>query len=208
MEPALYGLLGTLVGGTITLVVSWLTNRHQLTVRHLELASERELQVQQTRSREREEKVRRFATFLSANWQAERYAEEVIDELGHRRTDCVERINAIIGSQDYRNLITVLNDGLGWIGVLATRSSLEEAALAVSETYDHLMDNIAGAFACVCRGEEADTDQARKELSLLHKRLRHLSSELRKDLSESAHRPVPLAAPNDCVAGDERPARF
>lgn len=182
MEAAAYGLLGTAIGAIITVVTGLLNNRHQITLRRLELAEQARQARLDSGRKERADRLTRYAGFLSSYWQAERLTCEIIDLIEHQHSGWLEEVNRIIASDSYTAAINSLNDGAAWISIMSPDVRAEEVARRASRTFDSLQDLIRGAFQLALKNQQFDLQPSRAKLEESQRDIHAISELLREEL--------------------------
>ncbi|HEY0020273.1 MAG TPA: hypothetical protein VGC13_28510 [Longimicrobium sp.] len=182
MEAAAYGLIGTAIGAIITVLTGLLNNRHQITVRRLELTEQARQGRWEAERKERADRLTQYAGFLASYWQAERMICEILDLIEQQRGPWLDEVNKIIASEPYRAAISSLNEGAAWITILSADAGAEQAARSASRTFDSLIDLIAGALKLAIDNKQFDLEPSRTALKEMQGEIGILSALLRKDL--------------------------
>jgi hypothetical protein len=182
MDPAAYGVIGACVGAAVTGVVTILNARAQARLRSVELAQQ-ELGARRTLVTElRREKAQRYATFLSAFWQEERYVSEMLEHLTARRSGWSDAIRRINTSAEHYKVVDTLNESMGWISILCQAAEVEEAAAALNTDFDRMMELFSLHLDRARREGDCDPNCVQVQLEQLRAKARALSALLRKDL--------------------------
>jgi hypothetical protein len=182
MEAAAYGLIGTAIGAIITVLTGLLNNKHQITVRRLELAEQAQQARWESDRKERAERLARYAGFLSAYWQAERFMSEILDLMDDRTPGWAKNVDGLVDSEPFQAAISNLNEGAAWISLLSADARAEGAAHQASRTFDELVDSIDDVRLKEVPDEPFDLSACRKNLAELQQEIRTLSALLRDDL--------------------------
>ena len=136
MDAAAYGVIGAALGSALTGFVTIVTARTNAQLRMAELeAQDRRVRTEMAAGA-RKEKAHRYATFLSAFWQEERFASEMLEHLSARRRGWSDAITRINNSPEHHSAIATLNESIGWLSVLCGDPEVEGGAQRLSAEFD------------------------------------------------------------------------
>jgi hypothetical protein len=181
MDAAAYAIAGTAVGAAISGAVALISARIQARTRQAELRYQ-ERTVQRGHALElRVEKCQKYAAFLSAYWQEERYISEMLEHLTAQRPGWSEAITRINKLPEHRKAIESLNELLGWLSILCEDEIVEECSLSLSAQFDRMMEDFACKLDDAREGNTCDVDSIVQNLEVSRSTARELSAKLRAD---------------------------
>lgn len=181
MDSAAYALAGTAVGALISGAVGLLTARMQARSRQVELEQQERVAQRSLTSELRREKCQRYAAFLSAFWQEERFVSGMLEQLSAQRpgwSDAIRRINT---APDHLEAIHSLNESLGWLSILCEDVTVEEGALALHAEFDRMIEVFGEALQAARDGTVYDVASVAQNLETVRLAARDLSGKLRAD---------------------------
>jgi hypothetical protein len=182
MDAAAYGVIGACFGAGVTGLVTIVTARTNARLKVEELMLQERRAQRELDVASRKERAQRYAAFLSAFWQEERFASEMIEHLSARRAGWSDAIRRINTSPQHHQAIATLNDSMGWLSVLCHIPAVEREALVLSAQFDKMMELFGEQLNAARTGDACDPVCVADELERLRAGARELSSVLRRDL--------------------------
>lgn len=182
MDAAAYGVIGACFGVALTSVVTLATNRTSARLKMQEMEFETRRAQQQLAVASRNEKAQRYAAFLSAFWQEERFASEMLENVVARRAGWSEAIRRINSSPAQHQAPATLNEALGWLSVLCHDPAVEQTALGLSLEFDRAMELFGTQLNAVRTNAPCDLELVGESLRRVRALAIDLSTILRRDL--------------------------
>jgi len=156
MESAIFGLVGTVVGGLITILVANFNNTKDLRLKQLEFEAQREELRSVERTRERERRLDKYAAFLGAYRQVQGSVLDIVLLMQHRPKGWSTTIGEIIDSPEFSAAIGRLNDGAAWVALLCREPRGAGLASQLSAEHDALFEELRRARTAIAGGEAID----------------------------------------------------
>ena len=192
MDAAAYGVIGACFGAGVTGIVSVFSARSQERLKVEELKQQEATARRELAAQTRKEKAQRYARFLSAFWQEERFVSEMIEHLSTRRPGWSDEVRRINTSQEHHRVVATLNESMGWLAVLCSDPIVERDAAALNAEFDRMMERFGIELSLARSEQPCDTECVRADLARLRDRAQQLSRVLRADLGISDHHDTQL----------------
>jgi len=131
MEAAIFGLIGTVVGGAITIIVAIIKFRQEISLWKQQFQRQNEL--------EREKlKLERYAGFLGAYYYIEGAIEDLIDILDQGGEATKSRVSLVVSDPIFEKACATINNEKGWIALVSTNTKIVEQINALERAQDEL----------------------------------------------------------------------
>ena len=186
MNEALFGLIGTLVGGIIT----YLSARHagdlQLKQRKLELENQNRLAKEEATRNWKMSQLARYGEFVAAFRHEEGRIVEMLQILASDAPDWVELYQSKITHPSHDEGVGRLNSGLAWIELSCSGPSGIASVRELSSSFESVARCIAAEANRKHKGEAAEIASVEKELQNLRTQFYALCGVLRSDVLEGA----------------------
>lgn len=181
MDAAIYGLIGAIIGGVITMVVSVLNNRHNLKLRKLELEAQALELRRKENFEERKERLKRYGDFLGAYHLIYGFIVDMITMLKDPKEDLSARINEIVDSKEFLEAIVKINEAAGWTSLICQDQKAAELAGQLSSCHDDLLSEMRNVKNALQKGQKADIEKLEQKFDKLESCFKTLSGVLRND---------------------------
>ncbi len=158
MDAAIYGLIGTLLGGLITIIVTNLSNRKDVKLKQLEFEAQRAEANRISQRNERDRRIEQYVAFLGAYRQVQGAVVDIVLLLEHRPEKWKATMNEIVDSKEFTDAICKLNEGVAWIGLLSSEETAHRLAGELSTAHDAVFTELRRAKNVAMAGQELSLD--------------------------------------------------
>ena len=183
MEAAIFGLVGTLLGGVITIVVAYLNGQKDLTLKRLEFDVQRNESERAERAAQRERRLERYAAFLGAYRQVQGSVVDIVLLMQDRPEGWSTTIGEIVDSPEFCTAIGRLNDGAAWVALLCRETRAAELASRLSGAHDSLFEELRRAKTAAVSGEAIDAGKIASRRNEADSCFEELLGILRREMS-------------------------
>jgi hypothetical protein len=156
MEAALFGLLGTVVGGAITILVAYFSNRKDLRLKELEWEQRREESRDAERAKDRERRLDRYASFLGAYRHVQGGVVDIVLLMRDRPTGWESNIGEIVDSPEFSTAVGRLNDGAAWVALLCREPRATALVTQLNAQHDALFEELRRTKTAITSGSALD----------------------------------------------------
>lgn len=156
MEAAIFGLVGTVIGGVITVVVAYFSSKKELQLKTLEWEQRREESRGAERSKERERRLDRYASFLGAYRQVQGGIVDIVLLMQDRPRGWSSNIGEIIDSPEFSGAIGRLNDGAAWVALLCPEPRAAALVSQLNAQHDALIEELRRVKTAIGAGDAMD----------------------------------------------------
>lgn len=182
MSEALFGLIGTLVGGVITHLSARHAGNLQLKQRRMELEQQNQLARENADRDWKKSQLERYGKFIASFRQEEGRIVEMGQLLGSDAPDWVQLYNAKTAHPSHDEGVIKLNSGLAWIELTCGEPAGISSTRALSDSFESMARCIAIEARRKHNGETVQIDSVEKELQNLRSRFDAVCSALRSDV--------------------------
>lgn len=131
MEAAIFGLLGTILGGAITVVVAIIKFRQEIDLWQVQFQH-------QNQQDKHKIKLERYASFIGAYYYVEGAIGDLVDILEQGGGDVSSRLNLVVSDPTFEKSAATLNSEKGWIALLSTNEEIVGKIVELEEVHDTL----------------------------------------------------------------------
>lgn len=170
MEAATYGLLGTLAGGAITVVVAFIAFWKEYTLWKTQFRT-------QSLRQDKQQLLERYAKFLGAYYYIEGVLGDIEDILSQAPENLSKRLSDVVSEPDYENAAISLNNEKGWVALLTADPAVVEKITNLEKMHDNLFEVLSKA-----KDGTLGADDAFNKFRTLLKDLKTLGAEVRNAL--------------------------
>jgi hypothetical protein len=117
MEAAIFGLIGTAVGGTITIIVAIIKFRQEIALWKDQFQRQSKLERDKL-------KLERYAGFLGAYYYIEGAIEDLVDILEQGGESARSRLSLIVSDSTFEKACATINNEKGWIALVSTNAEI------------------------------------------------------------------------------------
>lgn len=136
MDPNYLGLFGVAIGGLITLIVSYMAFRKELTILREQFKTQRTEKIEML-------KMEKYANFLGAYYYIEGSIGDIVDLLETKKEDYAECLSKIAYEPAFENAIITINNGKGWVLLLSKETGIKSNILEIEKLYDEIQTTIS-----------------------------------------------------------------
>jgi hypothetical protein len=156
LDAAVYGLIGTVIGGLITVLVTRLNVSKDLRVRELEIGQEAERARQAFKIEQQRSALEKYAGFLGAYNRVRGGIVDIITLLSDRPEGWSEVIGEIVESVDFSEAVQRVNDGAAWVSLICRDQTTSQLSVELDRLHDRLFSDLRTAKSNALEGREVD----------------------------------------------------
>ncbi len=182
MDAAISGLIGAIIGGLITIIVSCMNNKKDFALRQLEYKTQSTEAQRLEKIKLHERQLERYSNFLGAYRQVHGYIIDIIQLLRNRQDGWQDIIRDIIDSREFTDSVTRLNDGAAWIGLICHEEDAGEYASKLSTAHDELFVELVNAKNKALKEQDISFNKIEAKQREVEDLLNKLTKILRKDI--------------------------
>ena len=140
----IFVLLGTIIGGLITICVSYLNNKKELAGKKLEFELKEKALGASYKSEFRKEQIVRYSKFSGSLQLALGYLGEVADICQQNRDykEQQQLINEIVDHPNFEEAVNNLNYEMSWILIVTESNEVSECLFRLENSFDEFQNNI------------------------------------------------------------------
>jgi hypothetical protein len=181
MYEAIFGLVGTVVGGVITYLSARHAGDQQLKQRKLELEHEARIAKEDAMREWKKSQLARYGEFISAFRQEEGRIVEMRQVLVGDAPDWIKQYDSKINHPSHEAGITQLNSGLAWIELTCDEPSGIASVRELSEDFESLARCMADEARNKSNGGKVNVEAIEQELQNLRSHFEAVCFTLRKE---------------------------
>jgi hypothetical protein len=166
---AFSALLGAIIGGAITVFVTYINNKKELEVKQLEFKLKEEALKASNISEFRKEQILRYSKFSGSLQFILGNLDDIIDIIQQDRelSERKKAIGNITKDSDYQEAIKNLNSEMSWISIVSDSNKVFEGLCELEEKFDEFMSDLGKIYSKEIIEEEIETiinsfDQVKK----------------------------------------------
>ncbi len=180
LEPAVYGLAGTIIGGVIGYLTSSSNNKHALNLKKMELDYQ---------SKMSEEKERRdvYGEFLGVCMFVEGCLDDIVTIIEKKEEGWVQKIENIFHGQDFSEAAQKLNMSAARVMLISEDERINEQIEKLDDCHEGLMTGIYDmkSIMSLKAVSHAQINNLKDTQKKLHDCIENLCKFLRRDLHAS-----------------------
>ncbi|ORE89439.1 hypothetical protein ATO7_06150 [Oceanococcus atlanticus] len=174
MQAAIFGLIGTAIGGAITIIVAIIKFRQEISLWKQQFQRQNELERDKL-------KLERYAGFLGAYYYIEGAIEDLIDILDQAGDDAASRLSLVVSDPTFEKACATINNEKGWIALVSNSVDIVHKINELEKAQDQLF-----SIGSKAKTEGTDLNEILQEIRLKQQEIKPIATSVVALLKDDA----------------------